>query len=83
MKEVQEDEVLFETYEDPMTVETKSTSLSHATSRNVIVLNENILQAKSDNNKLKDEIIILKEEMNKRRKVECDMTSPKESILEQ
>jgi hypothetical protein len=32
---------------------------------------------------LKDGIISLKEEMNKRRKVECDMTPLKENILEQ
>ena len=38
---------------------------------------------KKENIKLKDEIISLKEEMNKRRKVECDMTLLKERILEQ
>ena len=36
-----------------------------------------------DNNKLKDEIINLKLEMSKRRKVECDITPLKASILEQ
>jgi hypothetical protein len=46
-------------------------------------LNEKLSQTKSDNNKLKDEIISLKEEMNKRRKVECDMTPLKAIILEQ
>ena len=84
MKEIQEDEVLFEnTNEDPVIIETTSTTLSQATAHNVIVLNENILQAESDNNKLKDEIIILKVEMNKRRKVECDITPLKAIILEQ
>ena len=47
------------------------------------MLNENISQSKSENTKLKDEILSLKEEMNKRRKVECDMTPLKVSILEQ
>ena len=84
MKEIQEDEVLFEnTDEDPVTVAKTSTALSQATSHNVTVLNEKLSQAESDNNKLKYEIINLKEEMNKRRKVECDITPLKESILEQ
>ena len=83
MKEIQEDEVLFEkTDEDPVTVATTSTTLSQATAHNVITLNEKISQAKSENTKLKDEIINLKEEMNQRRKVECDMTLLKGSILE-
>ena len=47
------------------------------------MLNENLSQAKSENTKLKDEIISLKEEMNKRRNVECEMTPLKGSILEQ
>ena len=38
------------------------------------MLNEKLSHAKLDNNKLKDEIISLKEEMSKRTKVECDMT---------
>ena len=84
MKEIQEDEVIFEnTDEDPMTVATTSTTLSQAIAYNVTLLNENFSQAKSENTKLKDEIISLKEEMNKRRKVECDMTPLKEYILEQ
>ena len=66
-----------------MTVATTSTTLSQATVHNVIVLNENLSQAESDNNKLRDEIISLKEEINKRSKVECDMTALKMSILEQ
>ena len=84
MKEIQEDEVLFEnTNENPVIVATSSSTLSKATSHNVTVLNENISQAESGNNKLKDETTSLKEEMNKRRKVECDMTLLKASILEQ
>ena len=66
-----------------MTIATTSTTLSLATAHNVTILNENLSQAKSKNIKLKDDIISLEEEMNKRRKVECDMTSLKENILEQ
>ena len=47
------------------------------------MLNEKFSQAELENTKLKDENISLKEEMNKRRKVEYDMTSLKVSILEQ
>ena len=84
MKEIQKDEVLFEkTDEDPIIVATTSVALSQGTAHNVIVLNEKLSQVESDNNKLKDEIISLKEEMNKRIKVECDMTLLKERILEQ
>jgi len=84
MKEIQEDEVLFKkTDEDPVTVATTSTTLSQTTTHNVTMLNEKLSQAESENTKLKDEIISLEEKMNKRRKVECDMTSLKVSILEQ
>ena len=62
MKEIQEDEVLFEKIdEDLVTVATTSTALSQATAHNVIVLNEKISQPESDNNKLEYEIIRLKE----------------------
>lgn len=71
------------TDEDPVIVATTSTGLSHATSHNVTMINENLSQAKYENVKLKDEIISLKGEMNKQRKVEYDMTPLKENILEQ
>ena len=84
MKEVQEDDVLFKnTGEDPVIVAIASSSLSQATTHNMIVLNEKLSQDELENTKLKDEIISLKEEMNEMRKVECDMTPLKESILEQ
>ena len=84
MKEFQEDEVLFEkTDEDLITVATTSATLSQATALNVTVLNEKLSQDESDNNKLKDEIISLKAKMSKRRKVECNITPLKASILEQ
>ena len=54
--------MLFEkTDEDPVIVATTSTNLSHATTHNVTMLNEKLSQAKSENIKLKDEIISLKE----------------------
>ena len=58
MKKVKEDEVMFErTYEDPMIVATTSMYLTQDTSHNVTMLNGKLLQTKSDNIKLKDEII--------------------------
>ena len=84
MKQIQEDEVLFEkTDEDPVIVATSLTSLSQATAHNLTVLNVKLSQSESDKNKLRDEIISLKEEMNKRRKLECDMAPHKMRILEQ
>ena len=84
MKEIQEDEVLFKkTDEDMIIVATTSTTLLQDTTHNVNMLNENISQAKSHNKKLKDEIISLKGEVNKMRKVECDTTTLQASILEQ
>ena len=71
------------TDEDPITVATTSTTLSQAIAHSVTVLNEKFSQDESDNNRLKDEIISLKVEMNKRRKVECDITLLKAIILEQ
>ena len=60
LEEMQEDEVLVDnTDEDPMIVATSSTTLTQATSHNIIVLNENILEAESENLKLKYEVISL------------------------
>ena len=68
LKEVQEDEVLFEkTDENPVTVAIASTTQTQVIAHNVTMLNETLLQAKSKNIKLKDEIISLREEMKKRR----------------
>ena len=84
IKELQEDEVLFEkTDEDLVTVATTSTTLTQAIAHNVTMLNEKLLQTESENIKLKDEIISLREETKKRRKVEDSMTPLKENILEQ
>ena len=46
------------------------------------MLNEKLLQAEYDNIKLKDELVSLREEMNKQRKVEDNMIPLKENILE-
>ena len=69
--------------EDTITVSIASTSLSQATAHNVTMFNENISQVELNNNKLKNGIMSLKVEVNKRRKVECDTTPLQESILEQ
>ena len=73
MKEIQEDEVLLEkTDEDTITTAIALVALSQSTSHNVTLLNEKLSEAESDNNKLKDEIVSLKAEVRKKRKVECD-----------
>ena len=69
--------------EDPIIVATASTTLSQAIANNVTLLSEKISQSESDNDKLKNEIISLKVEVNKRIKVECDTTPFQASILEQ
>ena len=75
-KEVQEDEVLFERIEQgPIMVATASATLSQATVHNVNVLSEKLSQAESDNHKLKEEVINLKAEIHKWRKVD-DETTP-------
>ena len=54
MKEVQEDEVLFEkTDEYLVTVARTSVALTQATTHNVTMLNEKLLQTESENIKLK------------------------------
>ena len=69
--------------EDPITVATTSAALSQATAHNVTMLSENISQEESDKSKLPDEIISLREEVNKRRKIECETTPLRAIILEQ
>ena len=66
-----------------MTVAIGSTTLTQATAHNVTMLNEKLLQTESKNIELKDEIISLREEMKKRRKLENSMIPLKENILEQ
>ena len=65
-KEVQEEKVLFERIEeDPVIVATTSAALSQATVHNVNVLSKKLSQVESDNDKLKEEVINLKEEIHK------------------
>lgn len=83
-KEVQEDEILFESIEeDRVIVATTSTPFPQATVHNVNVLSEKLSQAKSDNHKLKEDITNLKAEIHKRRKVDDETTSLQETILDQ
>ena len=84
LKEVQEDEILFEkTDEDPIIVATTSAALSQAIAHNVTMLSEKLSQVESDKSKLQSEIISLREKVNKRRKVECETTPLRATILEQ
>ena len=84
LEEMQEDAVLFKKIdEDHVTVATPSTSLTQATTPNISILNENLLESESVNLKLKDELISLREEMKKGRKVDDNLVLLKEKILEQ
>ena len=84
LKEVQEDEILFEKIdEDLITVATSSTTLSRATAHNVTMLSEKLSKAKLDKSKLQSEIITIRVEMNKKTKVECETTSLRATIMEQ
>jgi hypothetical protein len=61
-KDMQGDEVLFEkTDEDTVTVATATTNLTQATSHNITILNENLLEVELENIKLKDELINLRD----------------------
>jgi len=64
-------------------VATASAALSQATVQNVNVLSEKLSQAESDNNKLKEEVINLKAEIHKRRKVDDETTLLQATILDQ
>ena len=73
-EEIQEDEVLFErTDEDHVKVSTTSTTITQDTTHNISMLNEKLLEVESENIKLKDELISLREEMKKRRKVDVNL----------
>ena len=62
LEEMQEDEVLFErTNEDPIMVATTLVALTQATTYNISMLNEKVIEVESQNQKLKDELIILRE----------------------
>ena len=81
---MQEDQVLFEKIdEDPVIVATASATLTRATSHSMTVLNENILEAELENINLKYELVNLREEMKKRRKVDDNLVLLKENVMEQ
>lgn len=84
LKEVQEDQILFaKTDEDPIIVAIALAALSQATAHNVTMLSEKLSQAELDRSKLQSEMISLRAEVNKRRKVECETTPLQATILEQ
>ena len=84
MREIQEDEALFEKIdEDPMLVAIALVALNHANILNISLLNEREAQAKLENQKLKDENVGLKEEIRKRRKVDDHLIPLKDNILEE
>ena len=84
LEEMQEDEVLFhKTDGDPVTVATSTVALTEATAHNITILNEKLLGPEYENLKRRDEIIILREEIKKRRKVEDSMIPLTDNILEQ
>ena len=64
-------------------VATTSTTLTQATTHNISILNEKVLEDESENQKLKDELISLREEIKKRRKVDDHLVPLKENIMEQ
>ena len=84
MREIHEDEVLFENIdEDPMLVATTSGAMNQANILNISLLDEREEKVGLENQKLKDEIIGLKEEITKRRKVDDHLIPLKENILEE
>ena len=67
MREIIEDEVLFnKTDEDLMLIATTFAALTQASVHNISILNEKLNEAKSKNNKLEEENINLKDEVNKK-----------------
>ena len=84
LEEMQEYEVLFKKIDEyPVTVATAITTLTQASSHNITILNEKLLEVEAENLKLKDELISFQEEMKKRRKVDDNLVPLKENILEQ
>ena len=82
LEEMHEDEVLFErTDEDPIMVTTTSITLTQATSHNILAFNEKVMEAELENQNLKDELISLRDEIMKRKKVDYHLVPLKENIL--
>jgi hypothetical protein len=84
LEEMQEEEVLFErTDEEPIMVATPSADLTQTIVYNISMLNEKVMEAELKNQKLKDGLINLREEMKKRRKADDHLVTFEENILEQ
>ena len=76
--------MLFErTDEDPIVVAIDSTVLTQAIIHNILVLNEKFMEVELENKKLRDELISLREEIKKRRKVDDHLVPLKENIMGQ
>jgi cell division protein FtsB len=76
--------VLFENIdEDPILLATTSAALNQANILNNSLLNERVVEEESENKKLKDKNIGLKEEIRKIRKVYGHLIPLKENILEE
>ena len=64
-----------------MLIATTFASLTQASVHNISILNEKLTEAESKNNKLEEENINIKDEVNKKWKVDDHLNSLKESIL--
>ena len=82
VRERNEDEVLFKKNdEDLMLIATTYAALTQSSVYNISMLSENLVEAESKNKKLEEENINLKDEVNKKQKVDDHLNSLKESIL--
>ena len=82
MREINEDEVLFEkTNDDLALIVIASIALTQASVHNISILNEKLNEEELKNKKLEEENIDLKVEVNKKKKVDGHLNSLKESIL--
>ena len=62
-------------------VEIDSAALTQVIAHNISVLNEKVMEFESENQKLKDQLISLREETKKRRKVDDHLVPLKENIM--
>ena len=82
MRKITEDEVLFEkTDEDLMLISIAFSDLTQDNVHNRYILNQKLVEVESKNKKLEEENINLKDEVNKKRKVDAHLNSFKEIIL--
>jgi hypothetical protein len=82
VREITEDEVLFEkTDEDLMIIATSFVALTQASFYNISMLNEKLVEEESKNKKLEEESINLNVEVNKKWKVDDHLNSLNDIIL--